>query len=157
MIHGKFLNSYDDDIHLCYEIRRKVFVEEQNVPEEEEFDSYDAVSGHYLIFNEKNIPVATGRLRRINDDTFQIGRIATLKDYRHKGFATFLLLSMIEKVRSLGGKEIGLLAQIPAIYFYEKSGFVVDDDTIVMDAGIEHKHMKYIVTEENHCHCCVNN
>ena len=124
MIRGKFLNGYTDDLSECYKIRRKVFIEEQQVPEEEEFDHIDQNCGHYVIYNEFDIPVATGRLIRVDDDRFQIGRVATLKQYRHKGYAEFLMLSMIEKVRSLGGKEISLLAQLPAVGFYEKWDFL---------------------------------
>lgn len=153
MIRGKFLNGYVDDLSQCYNIRRKVFIEEQNVPEAEEFDSLDTVSGHYLIYNEDECPVATGRLVKVSNECFQIGRVATLKEYRHKGYAMFLLLSMMEKVRSLGGKEIILLSQITAIDFYKKAGFFVDSDEIIMDGGIPHKRMKYIVNNDN-CHCC---
>lgn len=154
MIRGKFLNGYTDDLSECYKIRRKVFIEEQRVPEEEEFDHIDQNCGHYVIYNEFDIPVATGRLIRVDDDRFQIGRVATLKQYRHKGYAEFLMLSMIEKVRSLGGKEISLLAQLPAVGFYEKCGFFVEKADIIMDAGIEHQFMKYIVGENHTCQCC---
>lgn len=156
MIRGRFLNGYTDDLSECYDIRRKVFIEEQHVKETEEFDDIDQTCGHYVIYNEEDAPVATGRLIRIDDEHFQIGRVSTLKAYRHKGYAEFLMLSMIEKVRSLGGKEISLIAQISAIGFYEKCGFFVDQEEVIVDAGIEHKHMKYIVDANHVCQCCAH-
>lgn len=154
MIRGSFLNGAVDNLDECFAIRSAVFVNEQQVPESEEFDEYDAKSGHYIIYNEEGIPVATGRLIRDDELHFRIGRVATLKAYRNKGYAEFLMLSLIEKVRSLGGTEISLLAQLPAVGFYEKCGFTIISDAIVMDAGIEHYEMKYIVDANHTCECC---
>lgn len=155
MIRGKFLVGAVDDLRECFDIRRKVFIEEQHVPENEEFDGEDIACGHYIIYNEEDIPVATGRLVCVDQDHYKIGRVATLRPYRHKGYAEFLMLSMVEKVRALGGAEITLLAQLPAIGFYEKCGFRVVSDEIIMDAGIEHKVMKYSVSDAHQCQCCM--
>ncbi len=152
MIRGKFLIGYTDDLSECFNIRRRVFVEEQNISESEEFDGADEQCGHYIVYNEQDIPVATGRLIRVSDDVFQIGRVATLKEHRHKGYAEFLMLSLLEKARSLGGREVDLIAQLPAVKFYEKCGFAVDGDEIIMDAGIEHYRMKHNL--DSHKTCC---
>lgn len=154
MIRGKFLVGALDDLSECFKIRRKVFIEEQHVSEEEEYDGLDTSCGHYLVYNEEDIPVATGRLIKVSDTVYKVGRVATLKAYRHKGYAQFLMLSLIEKARSLGGKDVTLLAQVSAVDFYKKCGFVVDNDEIIMDAGIEHKHMVYHIDGQPHdCSC----
>ncbi len=153
MIRGKYLEGATDDLSVCFYIRREVFVKEQHVSETEEFDSEDMQCGHYLIYNEDDIPVSTGRLIRVDQTHFKIGRVATLKEYRHKGYAEFLMLALIEKARSLGALEISLLAQLTAIRFYEKCGFTVADEAIIMDAGIEHKRMTYKVPEVHSCQC----
>ena len=156
MIRGKYLNGAFDDLSDCFDIRREVFIKEQHVPESEEFDGLDRSCGHFIIYNEEDRPVATGRLIRVDGTHYQIGRVAALKNFRHKGYAEFLMLAMMEKVRSLGGTEISLLAQLTAVGFYEKCGFCVDGDEIIMDAGIKHRRMKYKVTQSHECRCCSN-
>lgn len=154
MIRGKFFNGYIDDLKDCFDIRRKVFIDEQNISETEEFDGVDEQCGHYVVYNEDDQPVSTSRLIKISDELYQIGRVATLKEYRHKGYAEFLMLSLMEKARSLGAKEIHLLAQIPVVGFYEKCGFVVDSHEVILDAGIEHYQMKHIMGLHKTCCDC---
>lgn len=154
MIRGKFLNGYTDNLEECFEVRRKVFMEEQNISEEDELDGMDEKCGHYIVYNEADIPVSTGRLIRVSDDVFKIGRVATLKEHRHKGYAEFLMLALIEKARSLGAKEIILYAQIPAAPFYEKCGFKKESDEIYMDAEIEHYKMIYDFESHKCSTCC---
>lgn len=153
MICGKFFNGYVDDLSDCFAIRRSVFMEEQKISEAEEFDGIDETCGHYVVYNEEDRPVSTGRLIKMDDNVYQIGRVATLKQHRHKGYAEFLMLSLIEKARSLGAREIVLLAQLTAEKFYEKCGFQVESDEIIMDAGIKHHRMKYDVGLHNRT-CC---
>lgn len=154
MIRGKFLIGYVDDLKECFDIRRQVFIREQNISEAEEFDGLDEKCGHYIVYNEQDNPVSTGRLVKINDELYQIGRVATLKEYRHKGYAEFLMLSLIEKARSLGAREITLLAQTSAVKFYEKCGFMLDGNEVIMDAGIEHVRMKHVIALHKTCCNC---
>ena len=153
MIHGKYLNGATDDLSECFAVRKAVFIDEQHVSPEEEIDGLDESCGHYIVYNEEDIPVCTGRLIKVSDTVYKVGRVATLKEYRHKGYAEFLMLAMAEKVRSLGGLEILLMAQLSAVAFYEKCGSEITSDEIVMDAGIQHKHMHYLIQPDKEC-CC---
>ena len=154
MIRGKFLNGCLDDLSSCFEIRRKVFIEEQNISEEDEFDGLDDRCGHYIVFNEEDQPVSTGRLIFLGDKTYQIGRVSTLKEERHKGYGEFLMLSMIEKARSIGAEKLVILAQVPVVPFYEKCGFVLESKDIIMDTGIEHYKMIYDFSSIRKCCSC---
>lgn len=153
MIRGKYLDGSKDPLDLCFEIRQKVFVEEQGIPEEAEFDQLDQICGHYLVYNEEDIPISTGRLQKLHDRTCQIGRIATLKSYRHQGYAEFLMLALVEKARTLGAGRIVLHAQQQAVPFYEKNGFITIDPNPFIEDGIPHYKMEHIVGTQT-CHDC---
>lgn len=68
----------------CFYIRKKVFVEEQGVPEESEIDQYESESIH-LIGYDNGQPVATARIRPINETTVKIERVAVIKSHRGQG------------------------------------------------------------------------
>lgn len=153
MIQGKYL-YYGDDLTQAFDIRRKVFVDEQKVSEEEEFDEIDNIAVHAIVFDtdDKNKPVATGRVYpNPNGDNFCIGRIAVLKEARGKYYGDFVVRLLLNKALLSGAKEVILSAQVRAIPFYEKIGFISYGD-IFQDAGIDHVKMKII--PENICRKC---
>lgn len=125
---------FQDALH----IRQKVFIEEQNIAPNLEYDDQDAVAQHFVAYL-KTIPVATMRIV-INKTKGHLGRVATLKAYRHRGIAAELLnyIENIEKTAGITKIELG--AQLTAIPFYEKSGYTSFGD-IFLDAGIKHRKM----------------
>ena len=130
-----------DDYHYgkACEIRRIVFVEEQQIDNELEFDGEDPESDHYLVF-DNSVAVATGRCRKTQDGV-KLERFAVLKDYRKFGLGTLLLRSMINDfVESTD--EIYLNAQESAVGFYEKNGFEIAGDQFI-EADIVHYKMVY--------------
>jgi len=129
------LTRWDKDQTLLSEIRRRVFIEEQQVPEELEWDDDDKTCVHVLV-TDNNIPIATGRIKMDG----HIGRMAVLKDYRDKGVGSTVLRALIDFSKTLNMKSVYLHAQITAIPFYEKHGFKTNSDEF-MDAGIPHKSM----------------
>ena len=118
------------------EIRRKVFIEEQQVPEELEWDEFDETSHHVLAMDNNNNPVGCGRIKADG----QIGRMAVLNSWRNKGIGNAILTALIEHAIKSSLNEIHLHSQISAIGFYKKSGFIINSDEF-MDAGIPHKTM----------------
>jgi len=118
------------------EIRRIVFVEEQHVPEELELDEFDETSHHVLALDNNNTAIGCGRIKPDG----QIGRMAVLKDWRNKGVGNAILETLLNRAKESGLNEIYLHAQVTAIEFYEKSGFIVNSNEF-MDAGIPHKTM----------------
>lgn len=141
MIQGKFL-YYGDDLSDVINIRRQVFVVEQGVTEEEEFDEYDDLSVHALVYdnaNEKR-PVATGRVYH-DGTSYRVGRIAVLKDERGKYYGDFIVRLLVNKAFSSGADEVVISAQTKAVPFYEKIGFETYGDRFE-EAGIEHILMK---------------
>lgn len=119
-------------------IRRKVFVEEQNVPEEEEMDDLDAQAWHFLAFVNG---VAAGTARLVpTAGAAKIGRMAVLKEYRGRGVGTRLLEAAMHAAKELRLDPMVLNAQVSAIPFYERFGFVAED-VVFDDAGIPHRRM----------------
>ena len=120
-------------------IRTIVFIEEQNVPEEMEWDEYDETCMHVIVGMNGEY-IATGRLL----ETGQIGRMAVLKSYRKMGIGSKILEKLLSIAESMGMKTIFLNAQLDAIGFYRKYGFEEEGD-IFDDAGIPHRKMGKVI------------
>lgn len=128
--------SWQDSSEALGNIRRIVFIEEQHVPEALELDELDPVCHHVLITDADNQTIATGR---ISPDG-RIGRMAVLKEYRGQGIGSALLAALLEYARQEHYAGVYLHAQLTAIPFYEKHGFMVNGEQF-MDAGIPHRNM----------------
>lgn len=130
----------------CFYIRKKVFVEEQGVPEESEIDEYESESIH-LIGYDNGQPVATARIRPINETTVKIERVAVMKSHRGQGMGRMLM----QAVESLA-KDEGLCSyyECPrhAIPFYESLNFKMRGN-IFLEEGIEHIEMTKKLTSLN--------
>ncbi|MDO5649053.1 MAG: GNAT family N-acetyltransferase [Gallicola sp.] len=133
--------SYLDGVNL----RKEVFVEEQNVPAEEEIDQYEKVCFHVTMYDGDQ-PVATGRILPKNSVQVKFGRVAVRKEVRGTGLGRVLMEEMEKKARELGYKEIILGGQVSAVPFYEKLDYTVFGD-IFLDGGIDHRMMKKEIGE----------
>ena len=101
-------------------IRNEVFIIEQQVREEEEFDEFENSSIHYLLSINKT-PIGTARWRHVGD-WIKLERFAVLKDFRGEKNGDFLLKSVLDDVLK-ENKPLYLHAQLKAIPFYERRGF----------------------------------
>lgn len=127
-----------EDMEDAFNVRREVFIKEQNVPEEEEFDEEDLISHHIVVYAAGR-PVATGRLFK-SGNGWLIGRISVLKKYRGKQAGKLVVEKLLEKAAELKAGDIHVHAQTHAAGFYEKFGFIAYGDTF-LEAGIEHVSM----------------
>jgi len=128
--------SYSDDLEKLRAVREPVFVVEQRCPIEEEWDALDAPSFHVLALNERDEPVATGRLT----PDHKIGRMAVLADYRGSGVGAMIMERLIAKAREFGYPDIALSSQTHAIAFYGRFGFIAEGPEY-LDANILHRKM----------------
>jgi predicted GNAT family N-acyltransferase len=117
----------------------QVFVQEQGVPEELELDEFDSSADHALAYIQ-NQCVGTARLILRSDGRAQIGRMAVLREFRQKGVGRQLLRALILLGKSRGIVEFELHAQVSAISFYEKLGFIPHGE-VYDEAGIPHRNM----------------
>lgn len=113
-------------------IRNSVFIQEQGVSPEQEWDSDDVTATHFLAF-EGDFAVGTARL--LADGC--IGRVSVLKDWRGLHIGEKLLMAAVAEAERLGLKEQTLTAQVHAAGFYERLGFKVVSDEF-LEAGIPH-------------------
>ncbi len=123
---------------LANSIRQKVFVEEQKVDPELEYDEFEGIARHYLLFTDGK-PVATARWRETGRG-IKLERFATLPDYRNQGLGDKILQSVLDDV-SPYGKMVYLHSQLRAIPFYERKGFVKVGEQFT-EAEIEHFRME---------------
>lgn len=148
-ITGKYILGALGGLEDILKIRRKVFIEEQGIPEEIELDGQDDKAIFALAYEEGEdfkTPVASGRLLFLGDE-FKIGRVCTLKQYRKKGYGDFVVRMLIDKAFTMGAKEVVVDAQLPAVDFYKTIGFTEIGEQFE-EAGILHQKMKV-----NPCTC----
>jgi predicted GNAT family N-acyltransferase len=126
--------------NILIPLRKSIFIEEQLVPEELEWDDWDNKAKHIIIiFN--NVPIGCARLIFI-DKIMRLERMAIIKSKRNQGFGSKLVYEIIRIAKNEKIKEIRISAQIQAISFYQKIGFIAEGE-IFNDAGI--KHIKMIL------------
>jgi predicted GNAT family N-acyltransferase len=118
-------------------IRSEVFVEEQGVAPELEWDDEDERAWHVLAMTPDGTPVGTGRLLRDG----HVGRMAVLRAWRGKGAGGALLAELLRLAQAAGFSELVLHAQTHAIGFYARFGFEPEGETFI-EAGIPHHTMR---------------
>lgn len=120
-------------------IRQAVFIEEQYVPEAEEWGHGDEKALHFIASLDGNA-IATARL--MADGT--VGRMAVLKGYRNQGAGSAILEKLIETAKQNKFAILNLNAQRTAEGFYAKHGFIAQGDEFI-DAGIPHIEMTLVL------------
>lgn len=124
-----------DNLDECFKVRYKVFIDEQGFDESIEIDEYDDVAFHVLL-TSNGISIATARYFLYND-SYKIGRVCVLKDYRNLKLGNKLLSSIEEHLHSLGVKEVVLHSQYQTKDFYARNGYKEIGD-IFYEEGCKH-------------------
>ena len=117
-------------------VRRAVFIAEQAIPEDMEWDAFDATCPHAIAEDANGNAVGCGRL--LPDG--HIGRLAVLRDWRGRGVGAALLVHLMDMARSRGHARAILEAQTRAMPFYVRHGFAAAGDEY-LEAGIPHRTM----------------
>jgi predicted GNAT family N-acyltransferase len=123
----------------CLEIRKRVFVEEQNVPMDREVDEYEDTATHILLIDDE--PIGTVRYRPASEDMIKVERMAVLPEERGRKLGFKLMEFVHDHAREHGYTRAKLGAQVHAIDFYRKLGYTVSSDEFE-DAGIPHVYME---------------
>lgn len=132
--------DYRTDFQDLRHVREPVFVIEQEVPIELEWDALDPLCLHVIARDKENQPIGTGRLTPER----KIGRLGVLKQWRGCGVGAALLVALIDAARVQRWPDVALNAQVDAIGFYEKYGFVAYDAEFI-EAGIRHQAMRLVL------------
>ncbi|MFX3648921.1 MAG: GNAT family N-acetyltransferase [Paenibacillus sp.] len=125
-------------LDACFAIRTAIFVEEQGVPAEDEFDAYDTLDAdarHILLYLE-GVPAASSRLR-IVEQVAKLERICVMLDYRKHGLGRVLIDKLEQMAVAEGLEKAKLHAQVQASGFYERLGYAPASD-VFMEDGIPH-------------------
>ncbi|MFF8998539.1 GNAT family N-acetyltransferase [Streptomyces achromogenes] len=138
------------DREACFAVRKEVFVAEQGVAEDIEYDAYDAVAVHVLAVREDGRPLGTGRLlygaaaaekTGADPSVGSLGRLAVLRAARGLGVGAALVRAIEEAARARGLTAVDLHAQTQALGFYERLGYAAYGPEFP-DAGIPHRAMR---------------
>ncbi|MCF3133367.1 GNAT family N-acetyltransferase [Streptomyces olivochromogenes] len=149
---GYTVRIVDDltDREACFAVRKEVFVVEQNVPEDIEYDEYDAVAVHVLAVREDGVPLGTGRLLYGEEAAARtgggpslgaLGRLAVTREARGLGVGVALVRAIEEAARARGLTTVDLHAQTQALGFYERLGYEAYGPEYP-EAGIPHRAMR---------------
>lgn len=125
---------------MARSLRTEVFVHEQRVPEQEEWDDKDADALHCVVVNHLDMPLATGRLLQEAPGVARIGRMAVKKSMRGSDLGRRVLHALMAQARARSDQQAVLSAQCTAVGFYERSGFAVQGQ-VYQEAGIAHVDM----------------
>ena len=128
------------DMKRAHAIRRRVFIEEQHVPEEIEIDNDDALAFHALATVD-GVAIGCGRMVDHGASEVKIGRMAVLRKFRNAGIGATILRFLVDHARACGVRKAILHAQLTAEAFYLKEGFTPVGD-VFEEAGIAHRLME---------------
>ncbi|MFF3611052.1 GNAT family N-acetyltransferase [Streptomyces sp. NPDC002580] len=138
------------DREACFSVRKDVFVAEQGVPEDIEYDAYDPGALHVLAVREDGVPLGTGRLlegeaaaAKVGGDPAvgSLGRLAVTRAARGLGVGAALVRAIEDAARTRGLAAVDLHAQTHALGFYERLGYVPYGPEFP-DAGMPHRAMR---------------
>lgn len=128
-----------EEIEGARRVRRKVFVEEQGVPEELELDAVDAIAIHLVLLSQGEV-VATARVYEQAGE-WHAGRVAVLQEWRGQGIGTRMMELAAAVAYQQGADHLTLNAQLAVIPFYERLGYQAIGE-VFSEAGILHRTMR---------------
>ena len=127
-----------EEIEEAFDIRRKVFVIEQQISPEMERDDLDENAEHFLAYADGQA-VAAARLL-VGEQDIKLGRMAVLDDYRRQGVGRALFRAMLDFARNSKARRIVLNSQASARTFYFAMGFT-EEGAPFIESGIPHQMM----------------
>lgn len=139
MITAKIVET-DKEYQDAILIRRKVFVEEQDVPLHMELDEYDQDATHFIAY-DNDIPFGAGRIRAVEPAIGKIERVCVLPEYRGKHHGNLIMQCMEDYALSNNFEKLKLNAQSHALPFYEKRSYTITSPEF-LEAGIPHRAME---------------
>ena len=128
---------------LLRTLRDRVFVQEQRVPVEIEWDNQDNEAVHFIAIDLEQQPVGTARVLASG----QLGRMAVLPNWRNRGIGSIILHHVLAWAKP-SYSTLFLHAQVRAIPFYTRAGFVAYGNEFV-EAGIVHQSMQIDLSQHN--------
>ena len=130
----------NSELEEAFSIRQVVFVEEQGVDEDIEYDGQDSDALH-MVVKKDHTTIGTARVRFISASTAKIERMALLKQFRRKGIGSDMMVFLDGELKTRHIGYVFLHAQCIVIDFYKSCGYVTTGSPF-WEAGIEHVTME---------------
>ncbi len=134
------LVASDGELKEAFEVRKKVFVEEQGIAENLELDEHDRGALHVVVKDRERV-IATARVLFLANNQAKIERMAILKPFRLKGIGRKLIYYLNEELRNRQIEQVVLHAQCTVVDFYKSCGFEKSGSPF-WEAGIKHIKME---------------
>lgn len=135
--------SWSEALPLARPVREKVFIEEQKVPLELEWDEWDERCDHAVACDAQGVAIGTARLAADG----KLGRMAVLREWRGLGVGAALLDALLGRARERSLARVTLHAQTHAAGFYRRFGFSERGGEF-LEAGIPHLEMSLELLQE---------
>jgi len=135
----KFVEN-ERELKGAFEVRRQVFTEEQNVPEELEFDRDDGEALHVVVKDGEGV-IGTARVLFLANSQAKLERMAILKPFRRRGIGRGIISFLNEELKNRGVAQVILHAQCAAAAFYKSCGFE-ESSSPFWEVGIKHIKMQ---------------
>ena len=133
----------EQEKELAFDVRKKVFVEEQGIPVTLEIDEHDTTATHFIMLDDDKT-IAAARLREIEPKVGKVERVCVLPDYRGQHLGVSIMDTIEQFAADQQFVQLKLHAQSYAVPFYEKIGYEVTSPEF-MDADIPHRAMKKLL------------
>ena len=152
MIHGKYFTSRDD-LAPIMALRYAVFSDEQGFNREHEKDKFDDMAFYALVYDQEDVPAATGRLYIDDENRFHIGRMCTRRDMRGQGLGDLAIRMLLDLALRMNAPYVVVESQIPTVGFYKKYGFGQKKAGGRGNAapgvnGLDHRYVVVLLTEQ---------
>ncbi len=130
------LATSERELKEAFEVRKKVFVEEQGISEHLELDGQDSEALHTVVKDGKRV-IGTARVLFLTTNQAKLERMAILKPFRRQGVGRGIISFLNEELRNRQIVQMVLHAQYPVVAFYKSCGFV-ESGSSFFEAGIKH-------------------
>ena len=130
------LVTSDRELQGALDVRRQVFVEEQGISEDLEYDGNDSDALHVVVKDGERV-IATARVQFPKTGQAKIERMAVLKSFRRRGIGRRMMAFLNEELRNRQVEQVVVHAQYPVAAFYRSCGFA-ELGSPFWEAGIKH-------------------
>ncbi len=125
----------------AFDVRHEVFVEEQGVDEDLEYDEHDETAVHFVAYDGGGEPIGAARLREYGDGVGKVERVAVLESRRRDGVGRALMAALEERAAAIGFETLKLHSQTRAAEFYRDLDYEQRGEEFE-EAGIPHVEMR---------------
>jgi predicted GNAT family N-acyltransferase len=134
------LVSSDSELKAAFEVRRRVFVKEQNISEDLTFDGHDRQALQMVVMDGERV-IGTARVLFLSNNQAKLERMAILKPFRRKGIGRRIIYYLIKELNNKRVEQVVLHAQYAVVAFYKSCGFE-ESGSPFYEAGIKHVKMQ---------------